>query len=408
MARRSNRCRRWTGWAFAALAGLALTACSPPRAIEAGRILADFAAGDGPSSLKRATPEPRRQAVDYRIEGRARRGDLYLPGDAARAALVLVPGAARAGKDDPRLVAFAKTLARARFAVLIPDIANLRTLRVSADDASDIGDAVGYLVGPRVGGGEPDRRVGVAAISFAAGPALIAALEGPNRDRIGFVLVVGGYYDLEAAVTFFTTGWYRERPAGPWRYRPPNPYGKWVFARANADRLADPRDRTTLAALADRKLADAGADVSDLVARLGDEGRRVYALLTNRDRNEAPALIAALPAAIRADLAALDLKGRDLSTLEARLILVHGRSDPVIPASQSQALAAAAPPGRADLFVVDGIDHVAFGRPGLVDSLTLWRAVYRVLEERDAAPYEGWPALARTAAAPASKGTADD
>src|SRR3970282_281862 len=49
--------------------------------------------------------------------------------------------AAPAAKDDPRLVAFATTLARARFLVLVPDVAGLRQLRVRAADAREIADA---------------------------------------------------------------------------------------------------------------------------------------------------------------------------------------------------------------------------------------------------------------------------
>ncbi|MCH8037952.1 MAG: hypothetical protein IIC53_12645 [Proteobacteria bacterium] len=79
---------------------LALTACSPGRTIESWRVLKDIAAGAGPSTLKEVTPAPTRQAIAYRVRDRAYAGDLYRPGEAAKAALVLVPGAARAGARD--------------------------------------------------------------------------------------------------------------------------------------------------------------------------------------------------------------------------------------------------------------------------------------------------------------------
>jgi pimeloyl-ACP methyl ester carboxylesterase len=304
-------------------------------------------------------------------------GDLYWPAEDARAALVLVPGAAPLGKDDPQLVAFAETLARARFAVLVPEIPNLRQLQVSPSDVAAIAGAIERLA--RCSGGE----VGLAAISYAAGPAILAALRPGTRERVRFVLAIGGYHDLAAVVTFFTTGFYRSEPDEPWQHREPNAYGKWVFVRANAIRLDDPGDRATLAAMAERKLADPSAEVADLRPGLGPEGRAVMALLDNRDPDRVPALIARLPPAVRTDLAALDLKRRDL-TLDARLILVHGRDDPIIPATESKALAAAAP--DASLFVVDSLAHVELGPTGLADGLRLWRAVYLVLTERDALP----------------------
>jgi pimeloyl-ACP methyl ester carboxylesterase len=213
---------------------------------------------------------------------------------------------------------------------------------------------------------------------------VLAALDPAVRDRVRFVVAIGGYYDIEAVLTFFTTGSYRDRPDGPWRYRTPNAYGKWVFVHSNADRLRDPMDRAALDELARRKLDDLGADIGDLVARLGPEGRSVYALLVNDDPDRVPALLAALPAAIRTELEALDLKGRDLSPLRGRLILIHGRDDAIIPHSESVALAAAAPEGRAELYLVDQLAHVDLGPAGLCDAVTLWRAVYQLLELRGA------------------------
>ena len=385
---------RFRGWAYwlAALTVLGLVVagvggCAPWRAIEAVEVLGDIAAGSKPSRLKRITPKPQRGPVAYVVAGRRRQGDLYRPGESAKAALVLVPGIARAGKDDPRLVALANTLARARFTVLVPDIENLRALRVSPADAVAIADAIHYLAGdtPQVGRGgrgEP-ATVGLIAISYAAGPALLAALRPDTRRRVRFVFIVGGYYDSEAVLTFFTTGYYRDGPGEKWRHRTANAYGKWVFVKSNAGRISDPGDGAVLERMAERKMGNLEADITDLVAALGAEGRAVYALLANSDPDRVPALIAALPEGVRADIAALDLKRQDLSKLSARLILVHGRDDAIIPYSESKALAAAAPVEKAALYVVDSLAHVDLGAAGLIDTLILWRAAYRLLSERE-------------------------
>jgi pimeloyl-ACP methyl ester carboxylesterase len=359
-----------------ALLLLGLAACSPSRGIEAARVLADLVADDGDSSLKQARPAPERLVISA-PSGRLV-GDLHWPGEPALAALVLVPGAAPLGKDDPKLVAFATTLARARFAVLVPEIASLRALQVSPADADPIADAIGGLA--ICSGGQ----VGLAAISYAAGPAILAALRPATREQVGFVLAIGGYHDLEAVVTFFTTGFYREGPDHPWQHREPNAYGKWVFVRANAERLDDARDHALLAAMASRKLADLDAPIDDLRQGLGPEGQTVIALLDNRDPKRAGALIAALPETVGDDLHALDLKHRDLGELQARAILVHGRDDPIIPASESQALAAALP--EAEIYVVDSLAHVELNPTGVVDGLRLWHAIAQVLAERDALP----------------------
>lgn len=344
-------------------------------------MLSDIGAGADPSHLKRSTPEPRREPIAYSVVNCQRTGDLYEPGERAAASIVVVPGVTRDGKDDPRLVAFATTLARARFRILVPEISSLRALKVSPADVQDVADAVRHFAG-----GEHIANIGIVAFSYAVGPAILAALEPDVHDRIRFIVAVGGYYDLEAAVTYFTTGFYRTDPASPWRYQAPNEYGKWVFARGNADRLASVADRERLLRITERKMADTGANVEDLAAALGPEGRAVYDLLVNHAPESVPGLIAALPKAIQSDMCALDLRRRDLSPLAGRLILLHGRDDAIIPFGESVRLAEIV--RGSDLYLVDSLAHVDLGPPSFFDALKLVRAVYRLLEERDAAGRE--------------------
>lgn len=340
-------------------------------------MLADLVAGTGPSRLKRTTTAPKRVPFPGQPGG-----DLYWSGDPT-AILVLVPGAAPAGRNDPRLVAFAETLARARFLVLVPDIPSLRALRIGPDDAHAIAGAIDRAAECSA---DDKPSVMVMAISYAAGPAVLAALQPDTSERVQTVITIGGYYDVDAVVTFFTTGFFRGGPEEPWRYRAPNAYGKWQFALANADRLAAPGDRATLQAIAERKLDQPDAEIDDLIPALEPQGRAVVTLLTNQDPELVPALIDDLPPAMRADLRALDLEHADLSRLRARAILVHGEDDPIIPATESEALSAALPDDQVHLYVMGSLAHVEVGIASLPDGFRLWQAVYRILAERDAAP----------------------
>ncbi len=356
---------------------------------EAMRVLEDLAAGGRASALKEATPPPQRITISYRIDDTLRSGDLYEPGgrSPARAGIVLVPGVAAAGKDDRRLVALANTLARARFAVHVPDLPNLRELKVGASDAEPIADAAALML--ERSGRAGYRSVGIAAISYAAGPAIMAALRPDIRDRIAFVATIGGYYDVVSVVTFFTTGMHRVESSGPWRHLEPNAYGKWIFVLSNADRMEMARDRVALRAMARRRMRDPKAGIGDLVDDLSGDGRAVHALLVNRDPVLVPGLIAALPGGVRADLAALDLKTKPLDQLAARLLLVHGRDDTIIPFSESVRLAAAVGPGRAAVFLPDSLQHAELGPLGVIDYVILWRAVRSLLGFRDDGP-AGW------------------
>lgn len=360
---------------------LSLTAgCSPSRTFEAWALLDDLDAGPGASSLEESRTAPTRRLIRYGPEGGGYRGDLYET-DRPGAPLVLVPGAAPGGKDEPRLIFVAETFARRGFTVLVPDIVSLRQLNVSSGDSRHIAAAVVRAASATGLAGKP--AVGILAVSYATGPAVIAASEPPAKGAVAFILSVGGYYDLESVITFFTTGRYRDGADGEWQHRRPNEYGKWVFLRSNAARLQEWRDRTLLETIADRKMYDPGADVGTLIARLGPEGRSVMRLLSNEDPEQVGDLVAALPAGVRGEIMALDLKRRDLSAAEFDMILLHGRSDPIIPETESQALARALPEEKAHLYLLDGLDHVELGPKNFSDRILLLLAATRLLEIRD-------------------------
>ena len=96
-----------------------LAGCAPELGdSDAALALEDIVTGDSPSRLKAQTPSPLQRTVNYTIDGRGNFADLYLSPQGARAGIVLIPGVVADGKDDRRLVALAKTLARLRFAVL--------------------------------------------------------------------------------------------------------------------------------------------------------------------------------------------------------------------------------------------------------------------------------------------------
>jgi len=62
------------------------------------------------------------------------------------------------------------TLARARFAVLAPELPGFRALRVRPTDAREVADAFAYLAGrPDLA---PGGRVGIVAFSYASAYAL--------------------------------------------------------------------------------------------------------------------------------------------------------------------------------------------------------------------------------------------
>ena len=373
------------------LLGLGASGCALQRHHEAVLVLGDVAAGAAPSGLKERTPQPSRTPISYTIDGRAHTGDLYLPGEGKpEAGIVLVPGMVQEGKDAPSFVTFATTLARARFAVVAPQLDGHRDLRIEPGQAREVADAFRYLADRE--DLSPDGRAGMAGISYALGPVVLGALEDDIRDRVRFIFGVGGYYDLRTAIRFVTTGYFEVE--GSPRTLQASQYGKLLFVKSILQDFHDPRDRAIFEEMVEVKLKDFNADISALVEGLGPEGMSVNRLLNNTDPLLTPQLIAALPPATVATIDALTLRNKDLTRLTARLLLIHGKNDALIPYPESAALGNAVAPYQARVFILNGVlGHVdltlshffsmQFWTKELPDAWRLFRVANLLLKERE-------------------------
>lgn len=343
---------------------------------EAVLLLADVVGQPLPAWLD-LRPQATRRLVTYERGTRTYNADIYLPNTGVQAGIVFVAGAAEHGKDDPRVIAFSTSLARSRFAVLVPDVVALRELRLLPETEQDIADALDWLFAqPELAQGG---RVGVLTTSVALGPAVLALLKPELSSRVSFVVAIGGYHDLPRTLGYLTTGRYEAH--GVTLQRPPKEYGKWVYALSNAVRLDDPHERATFETLARRKFIDPQADVSAELERLGPVGNRVYQFIVNTDPARSEALLEQLPKQLRDDAERLNLAAHDLSAVRAQFILVHGAGDDMIPYGESISLAKALPAGQAELFVLSDLEHVDL-TPKLREAWQLWRAIYAVLTQR--------------------------
>jgi pimeloyl-ACP methyl ester carboxylesterase len=341
---------------------------------EAGLVLEDLVSSD--SRLRKTTRAPAFRALRFNDTGERLRGDLYIPADGVRAGIVLVPGLAVAGKNDARLVALARTLARVNFLVLIPDVPGFRAYRMGIEDVEVLVAAVEILGAmPEM---HPRRPMGIGAFSFAAGPALIAALDSRVAKRVDFVVAVGGYQDLRRLIAYYTSGAHRGDGNAPTPYDK----GKWIFALGVSEKLPDASDRLAIQAAA-RRAIYAGQGETDLPAPAGlsPGGAALMELLTNTTGERVPLLLARLPAPLRAEISALNPAEQPMRALHARLLLLHGRGDIIIPYTESVALAESVPAGRADLFIIDGLAHVDL-QPTSADVDVLMDMVDALLDQR--------------------------
>jgi dienelactone hydrolase len=364
----------------------ALSGCTTPDFgdSEAGLALEELASGLGTSRLASQAPRPSRESIRLMIGGEERVADLYRPPQGARAGIVLVPGMAARGRKDARVVALANTMARLGFTVLVPDMPGVRGYRMRSGDVREVADTFTWLASRTALA--PPGHIGIAGFSYAAGPVLLAALQSDIRDRVRFVLAVGGYYSLENVVTYLTTGYYRVvEPAGTATLEtgrlPPHPYSEATFIRSNLDLLERPADRGFFR---DYATYITGNDVDEdepAPPYLAPGAQAFYNLLTNNLPAQVPILLDELPPRMRNELEGINPAAHNLSLIRADVILLHGRGDTMIPYTESIALAGALPESQVQLFLVDGLAHVNF-RPKAHDVPQLLDAMEALLAKR--------------------------
>ena len=315
-----------------------LLACTSPDFgdSEAGLALEDLVSGHASSRLASQVPPPSRESINFMTGGEKRAADLYHPSHSARAGIVLVPGVAARGKRDARVIAIANTLARLDFTVLVPDMPGVRSYKMRSSDALEVADGFAWLASrPTLA---PSGHIGIAGFSYGAGPVLLAALQPDIRDRVRFILAVGGYYSMENVVTYLTTGHYRiNQPDGTavseTSRLSPHPYSETAFIRSNLDFLERSVDQGFFRSYAEHITGGLTEDDEPVPVHLAPDAQAFYDLLTNHRPAQVPILLDRLSARMRSELDGINPSAHDLSRLRAEVILLHGRSDNLIPYS---------------------------------------------------------------------------
>jgi len=130
------------------------------------------------------------------LQNTARKADIYLPVTQEKSSFViLVPGFAREGAKDARIINLAKTFASAGIGVAIPYSSTMQNKLFSAGDIDLIKDTFLYL---QENHSVDPNRIGICGFSSGGSYALVAASD--LRSAPLFILSIGGYYDLNGMI----------------------------------------------------------------------------------------------------------------------------------------------------------------------------------------------------------------
>lgn len=268
---------------------------------------------------------------------------LYLPAGGATRTLALFPGVHAGGVDEPRLAAFSQRLAATGANVLSMPLPELRRYTITPVSTDMIEDGAAWLLADAALA--PAGHIGLAGVSFAGGLALVAAGRPSLAGRIDLVVALGSHADLPRVMTYLCTGLLADGTS-----RPPHDYGVVITLLAAIPRLVPP-DQVNALRQAVLAFLDASSTSSTDEARsiaMFAEVRRASATLPEpsrtlmtmvNDRNVAalgPKLIPFVE-----ELAGNPALSPDRSPpTHARVFLLHGLEDNVIPSQETPFIAA--------------------------------------------------------------------
>lgn len=277
--------------------------------------------------------------------------------------VLLVPGAAPQGREDPRVIEVAEALADSGRSVFVPQLRVYRE-ELTVDDVDDLVAITLALARER----EPVTLVGA---SFGGSLGLLAAADGRIEDELAMVAVFGAYADLLGVIQAGTTG------------------TALVGERAidwESDPRADEVIRQQLVELTPSGYRDelvAALDGSQAPDELTDDARAVYELAVHDDPQHTRELAGQAPPPLRRRLAELS-PTTVADQIDTPVVAMHAADDPTIPYAELLRLGNALP--DAELFTLETFTHVdpAVDGPGewwpaLGDLAAVWQFVTEVL-----------------------------
>lgn len=290
------------------------------------------------------------------------RARLYVPQDVENPpGMVVVPGLHQLGIDEPRLVNFAKSLAETGVEVLTPQMDALADYRVEPQSIDVIG-AAAQLLAQRAG-----NKVGVLGLSFAGGMSLMAAADPKYADNISFVAAVGAQDDVERVERYLVEG-QTHWPDGRLLTTPPHEYGWLILIYSHPEDFFPPADvegaKQSLRFLLHEQVKQAEART----AQLSPQGQRLMKAIFDHQRELFRDWLITDLDKHRAEAVAVSPHDH-MQALKAKVLLVHGEGDDVIPPSETEWLARDIPKGELQQALISrAISHVSLEKePGWRD-----------------------------------------
>lgn len=259
---------------------------------------------------------------------------IFRPDRKTHATLILVPGLHPRGIHDERFQSFAISCAESGFLVVAPDIIEFRRFQITPNAVELISKLVQAL--PTIVPAESLRNTGLLGISYGGGPVLVAASRKEVKDKIQFIVCIGGYFNLLHAMEYSVTGKHRKGWTSP---PPAHQWGRMIFALNHLEYLAPPTDAPLLHQILMLHLNLKEQEAKEYEQGLSSHGKEflneVLNGLSDSEMHRFRKMLE-IHEEVSQDLSP-ELAISDLSP-DLRVYLLHGPGDSLIPSAETEEL----------------------------------------------------------------------
>ncbi len=272
------------------------------------------------------------------MPGRTLKPDLYRPADTGatvrRPAVIVYAPLAPQGKRNKHVVNLLEGLTRAGLVVIVPHWPARPLGLIDDADVQELEETIEFLAKqPYV---DPDR-IGIIAVSYGAGPALIAASRPGIGKRLHYVMSFGGYVDLWSVFHFAGSG--KTRVGAEPLDLSPHPYMHYIILRALSRWLPNKRDRAALTGfLHTVEDVNAPIDLDQVQAMMSPKGQALIESLQQASSMSAKQLRAQFPAEVREKADKLTVNSSMLDDIDAKVMIIHTTNDNLVPYSEATKL----------------------------------------------------------------------
>ena len=256
---------------------------------------------------------------------------LYGPHVRCKGTIAVVHGMSPKGIDDPRIVVLSQALSQAGYRVVVPEIHAIKALQIDARQVQCLAEVLHAIAcTPAL---SPSGKISVLAPSFSGGLSIAAAARPELREQVTAICAIGAFTHVDSVMNYLLTNQNADQ------------YGMYIVLKKILPLVSTHTavlEKALDAAIADNLGADEtqlnaqAASLQSYLATLTDHDRQaVQQILDNADYRLQ--LFELSRKAMAEEIRQLDIASQ-IDDLHARVFLLHGQEDKVIPSSQSRLL----------------------------------------------------------------------